>query len=174
MKKYFWFWNIDYKRYQLLKILSKNRTLRELRIEKHEKLGISFEEICNKLNCNKEYLHGVTSEMYENDEILYTDIEVKGLYGKRKGIESNVNRKYLKRYFDIWLNLGKNFSQIVIPTASLIIATIVLLKDTESIDTKLKELKKEIVIELKEKQTYINYPKQNHKAEVVKDSLTKK
>ena len=84
MKKYFWFWNIDYKRYELLKILSKNRTLNELRLEKSEKLGISFEEICKKLKCNREELHGITSELYENQEILYTDIELKGLYGNRK------------------------------------------------------------------------------------------
>jgi hypothetical protein len=168
MKKYFWFWNIDYKRYELLKILSKNRTLNELRLEKSEKLGVSFEGICKKLKCNREELHGITSELYENQEILYTDVELKGLYGNRKGIQSNTNRKYLKIYYALWLDLGRNFSQIIIPTASLIIATTVLLKDNASIESKLKVLKEEIITEIKQKEKSQILPK---KMEI--DSLSK-
>ena len=159
MKKYFWFWNIDCKRYKLLKILSKNRTLNELSLNKSEKLGVSFEEICAKLKCDREELHGISSEMHENQEILYTHTVLKGLYGKRKGIESNTNRKYLKRYYALWLDLGRNFSQIIIPTASLIIATTVLLKDNASIESKLKVLKEEIIIEIKQKEKSQNLPK---------------
>ena len=168
MKKYIIRYNVDYKRHQLLKILSENRTIRELRIDKTERLGISFEDICKKLNCNRKQLHRITSEMYESEEILFTNIELNGLYGTRKGIESNSNLKYLKRYYALWLDLGRNFSQIIIPTASLIIATIVLLKDNASIESKLKVLKEDIITEIKQKEKSQISPK---KMEI--DSLSK-
>jgi hypothetical protein len=90
------------------------------------------------------------------------------LYGTRKGIESNSNLKYLKRYYALWLDLGRNFSQIIIPTASLIIATIVLLKDNASIESKLKVLKEDIITEIKQKEKFQISPK---KMEI--DSLSK-
>lgn len=160
MKKYLKKYNIDYKRHLLLKSLSKNRTRNELRFDNEEKIGVSFEDIFTLLNCDKFELHGITSELYENDEILYTNVHHKGLYGKRNGISSFKNRKYAKRYEDLWLNLAKVFVGIFIPIISLLITLAVVLKeDTKEqlLQQNLQKLKKEIKYHKEESQKIHQY-----------------
>jgi len=168
MKKYFWFWNVDYKRHLLLKYLSKNRTNKELRLDKTETLGKSFEDICKKLKVNRFQLHGITSELYESEEILYTNVELKGIFGKRKGIESYYNRKYIKRYFDLILNLLRNFVQIFIPIASLSITILVLSKDMKKEENKMNRIEQ---IELEHKKTYKSLQNEIHKMNKDLDSV---
>ncbi|TXD55576.1 hypothetical protein ES044_17930 [Polaribacter sp. IC066] len=174
MKKYFWFWNIDYKRHNLIVMLSKNRTSKELRINLLEKTGFSFENVCKKLKCNRKELHEITSELYENQEILYTNIELKGLYGTRKAIEADTNNKYKKRYYDLWLNVGRNISQILIPILALTITILVIVEDNQSTNIKIQELRLEVLNILKQKEMLENPSKKNHPIKKETDTLNKK
>ncbi|TPV31411.1 hypothetical protein FJ651_14550 [Paucihalobacter ruber] len=145
MKKYISFWNLDYKRNILLGLLSQNRIDYTSRKKRDIKLGVSFDVILSKLKCDKYKLEEITSELYEEKEILYTDVDHKGLYATNKGVVSSKNNKYKKKYEDLWIIMLRNISQILIPIISLIITFYIIAKDEKSTDIKLQELKEDLL-----------------------------
>jgi hypothetical protein len=94
--------DINLKRHQLLRILSKQRI--KVETKKSEILGISFDEIFKELKCNEDELVLITAELYDLDEIKYFDFkQIKGVFVRPKGLKAFSNEKYLKIKEDIEL-----------------------------------------------------------------------
>lgn len=145
--------NLELKRHKLLGILSKQRNDLELKKAEYNALGVTFEKIHKELNCNKDELKLITSELYTEDEIGYHDAyDIVGVFAKDKGLSAFANKKYYRIYWKRISDLTKNAVQIIIPILSLLIAFVALTSKIESLnkstDNKIDNLEKQ-VIELK-------------------------
>lgn len=90
--------NIDRKRHKLLGILTEQRKNVELKKKDYDTLGVPFTTLYEKLKCDEDCLHSITSELYSLDEIKYHDAnQIIGLYVRPLGMTAFTNKKYLKR-----------------------------------------------------------------------------
>ncbi len=90
--------NIDTKRHKLLGILTKQRNDLELKKAEYNALGVPFDKIYKKLDCDEDELKLITSELYTSDEIGYHDAHnIVGLYAKKNGKTAFSNKKYKRR-----------------------------------------------------------------------------
>ena len=113
------------KRHRTLKILSKNRVLDDIGESNNKTLlGVSFDEIQSKLGYDRKKCELVFSALYENEEVEYTDMGIKGLFLTRKGLVSFSDKKYIKENNKIIIGWLRNFVQIVIPVLALVIAVL--------------------------------------------------
>ena len=119
--------NIDTKRHKLLGILTEQRKNVELKKEGYNALGVTFENIYSGIECDKDELHSITSELYTSEEIGYHDAHnIVGLFAKDKGVTAFANNKYNNRVTERRKEKIKFFVQTAIPILALIIAIITL------------------------------------------------
>jgi len=140
---------INKKRHKILKLLSDsfikfNSNIRD----ENFKLGISFDELQRELKCNRHELEIIIVSMYNQNEVKHTNVDVYGLISTSNGFDSYVDKKYLKANTKIIINILKNFTQIVIPVLSLVVAIL-------TITIKLDILKKQYDKELQRLETTI-------------------
>ena len=142
--------DIDYKRHILLKVLTNQRINLELKKAPNNVLGVSFDIICKELNCNRDYLNLVTSELFISEEIEYHDAgNIVGLFITEKGKTSFSNKKYYNRIKDRYKERVKFFVQITIPVLALIVAIL-------SFSLKLENFRIELNNEIQELRENIN------------------
>lgn len=125
---------LDLKRHKLLKILAARRVKFEAGIRSEdERLGISFDELKNKMNCDILKLNLIASELYDNNEIKHHNAYgINGVFCEKGGLTSFANHKYKARYWrDIWTNLF-TISQIIVPILALVIALVSVLDSRQS------------------------------------------
>lgn len=125
---------LDLKRHKLLKILAARRVKFEAnKLSENERLGISFDELTKKMNCDIIKLNLIASELYDNNEIKHHNAYgINGLFCEKEGLTSFANNKYKVRYWrDIWTNL-LTISQIIVPILALVIALVTVLDSRQS------------------------------------------
>lgn len=124
----------DLERHKLLKILAARRVKFEAGIHSEdERVGISFDELTNKMDCDILNLNLIASELYDNKEVKHHNAHgINGLFCEKEGLTSFANNKYKDRYWnDLWTNLF-TISQIIVPILALIIALIAVLDSRQS------------------------------------------
>jgi hypothetical protein len=124
----------DLKRHKLLKILADIRVKFEAQqLSENEHLGVSFDELTKKMNCDIIKLNLIASELYDNKEIKHHNAHgIYGLFCEKEGLTSFANNKYKARYLrDIWTNLF-TISQIIVPILALVIALVTVLDSRQS------------------------------------------
>jgi hypothetical protein len=137
-------------RHFLLGILSRKFN-EDLSSQRADKSGLSYEEVDDFLRKRKKDRTLIVSELYENEEIKFFDLDnVKGyMINPIKGLSAYTSKKYLNRNNEIILNWLKNTVQIFIPIASLIVAVLALsLRQAtlnEKNDLKFNELDQRII-----------------------------
>jgi len=140
----------DLQRHKLLKLLSDRRVKFESnQLSEGERLGIPFEELTQKMNCDILKLNLIASELYDNKEIKHHNAyNINGLFCEKEGLTSFANSKYKARYWrDLWTNLF-SISQLIVPILALVIALIAVIDSrqnkvhTEEIQLLRKELHK--------------------------------
>lgn len=125
---------LDIQRHKLLKILSDKRIKFDSdELANNEPLGISFDDLLEKMKCNIYKLNVIASELYRNEEIGYFNTsDFKGIFLEKKGLTSFSNNKYKARYWkDILSNL-LTISQIIVPIIALVIALITVIDSRQS------------------------------------------
>jgi hypothetical protein len=137
------------KRHKLLEILSKRAIDIQLRNINESAVGVSYEKICERLNCNRDELYKLSNVLFDEKEVGTHDAyEIKGMYATQKGITSYTDKKYLRlRNLRIKNNV-KDIVSIVIPVLSLLIALASIWFKVDTINTKnekeIKEMKREL------------------------------
>jgi hypothetical protein len=122
--------NLNLKRHKTLEVLSIKRIQFDSgQIDSGFTLGVSFEELQSELKSDREKCEIIFAPLYNENEVEYTDVGVKGICLTQKGLTSFSNKKYVKENKKIILNWFKNFVQIAIPVLSLIVAILVIIKD---------------------------------------------
>lgn len=125
--------NFNKKRHQILKALANSSIEME-----PENLGVNFVEIYKTLNINESEFKKIAARLYNEQEIKYTNVDVEGVYSTSKGLESYIDKKYLREYQNRIITLSKDISQITIPILSLVVAIIVLSLKLEFFTSKLE------------------------------------
>jgi len=124
----------DLKRHKLLKILAARRVKFEAGIHSEdERLGISFDDLTNKMSCDILKLNLIASELYDNKEVKHHNAYgINGLFCEKEGLTSFANNKYKARYWkDLWSNLF-TISQIIVPILALVITLVAVLDSRQS------------------------------------------
>jgi hypothetical protein len=105
-------------RHFLLGILSRKFN-EDLSSQRADKSGLSYEEVDDFLRKRKKDRTLIVSELYENEEIKFFDLDnVKGyMINPIKGLSAYTSKKYLNRNNEIILNWLKNTVQIFITIA---------------------------------------------------------
>ena len=112
--------NIDTKRHKLLGILTEQRKNVELKKEGYNALGVTFENIYSVIDCDKDELHSITSELYTSEEIGYHDAHnIVGLFAKDKGVTSFANKKYNNRIIE----RRKEHIKFILPILAILISS---------------------------------------------------
>ncbi|WP_031428536.1 hypothetical protein [Flavimarina sp. Hel_I_48] len=102
--------------------------------------GLTLKEINNLIKEDSFKRELILSELYKWNEIIFSETAGKGCFiEENSGISAYSNKKYLKKNEDIILNWLKNFVQIFIPLASLLIAILALSINFSKINAKNKE-----------------------------------
>lgn len=92
-----------------------------------ELIGLTNNQIQSFLKINNKERELILSELEKMDEIVPYGYAEKGYFIEpTKGLSAVTEKKYVKRNNDIILNWLRNFAQIFIPIASLIIAYLAL------------------------------------------------
>ncbi len=89
-------------------------------------IGFSFKEIDSFLKVNTEQRELIISELDKNNEIDFYEFKERGCFIDKNGLSALAEKKYINRNQDIYLNWLRNFVQLFIPVASLIIAYVAL------------------------------------------------
>jgi hypothetical protein len=90
-----------------------------------EVIGVSFEKICNFLDCNKDQLHLITAKLFDEKEVgLYRVSSIEGLYLAKKGFTALSTKKYLKEASKYRIDLIKDYLNITVSTIAIITAII--------------------------------------------------
>jgi hypothetical protein len=112
--------NIDTKRHKLLGILTEQRKNVELKKEGYNALGVTFENIYSGIDCDKDELHSITSELYTSEEIGYHDAHnIVGLFAKDKGVTAFANKKYNNRIIE----RRKERIKFILPILAILISS---------------------------------------------------
>ena len=112
--------NIDTKRHKLLGILTEQRKNVELKKEGYNALGVTFEHIYSGIDCDKDELHSITSELYTSEEIGYHDAHnIVGLFAKDKGVTAFANKKYGNRIVE----RRKERVKFILPILAILISS---------------------------------------------------
>jgi hypothetical protein len=112
--------NIDTKRHKLLGILTEQRKNVELKKEGYNALGVTFENIYSGIDCDKDELHSITSELYTSEEIGYHDAHnIVGLFAKDKGVTAFANKKYSNRIVE----RRKERVKFILPILAILISS---------------------------------------------------
>jgi len=124
----------DLQRHKLLRLLSDRRVKFESnQLSEGERLGISFEELMQKMNCDIIKLNLIASELYDNKEIKHHNAyNINGLFCEKEGLTSFANNKYKARYWrDLWSNLF-TLSQIIVPILALAVALVAVINSQQN------------------------------------------
>lgn len=137
------------KRHKLLEILSKRAIDVQLRKVNESAVGVSYENICKNLNCNRDELYKLSNALFDEKEVGTHDAyQIKGMYATSKGITSYTDKKYLRLRNSRIKNNVKDIVSIVIPVLSLLIALTSIWFKVDTINSKnekaIKELKREL------------------------------
>ena len=89
-------------------------------------LGLSFEQIDSLLNVKIKERELIISELDINKEIAFYEFKERGCFIDKNGFSALAEKKYINRNQDIYLKWLRNFVQLFIPVASLIIAYVAL------------------------------------------------
>ena len=112
--------NIDTKRHKLLGILTEQRKNVELKKEGYNALGVTFENIYSGIDCDKDELHSIISELYTSEEIGYHDAHnIIGLFAKDKGVTAFANKKYINRIVE----RRKERVKFILPILAILISS---------------------------------------------------
>ena len=139
--------NLNRKRHKTLKLLSDSFIkFNSDQTNSYFKFGVSFIDLMNELNCDRNKLEIIIGTLYLNEEVKYTNVDVEGLISTLKGFNSFSDKKYIKENDKIIINWLKNFVQIVIPVLALLIAYVSLTAKLDNLkklsDKELQEVKK--------------------------------
>ena len=93
---------------------------------KADLLGLSYKQIDSLLNVTLHERELIISELDKNKEIGFYQFQERGCFIDKNGLSALAEKKYINRNHDIYLNWLRNFVQLFIPVASLIIAYIAL------------------------------------------------
>jgi len=111
-------------------------------------VGLTLNEIDEFLQHKKDKRDLILSELYKSEEIVSFNLDEKGYFIEPyKGLSAIAEKKYLRKNHKIILDWLRNFVQIFIPVASLLIAFIALsinLKEREN-ETKILRNKLNII-----------------------------
>jgi hypothetical protein len=110
-------------------------------------VGLSLHEIDLLLRRNKKNRELILSELEKSGEIVYYNLMEKGCFIEPiNGLSAFAEKKYLRKNNDIIINFLKNFVQIFIPIASMIIAYLALTIKLDVIEKsyKIKNIELEI------------------------------
>ncbi|MRI01642.1 hypothetical protein GH721_13945 [Kriegella sp. EG-1] len=106
-------------------------------------IKVSKSDIISLVGKNKRLYAVIISELRANNEVKYLEASDSYIIETVDGLNSFSNKKYLNKNWDIILSYLKNFAQIFIPIASLIVAILALwLKLNTQDTTHKKEIKK--------------------------------
>lgn len=120
---------LNHKRHFLLKKLSEKFLEQDDNKSQNltaDLIGLSFKEIDSLLNVNLEQRELIISELEKNKEIDFYEFKERGCFIDKNGFSALAEKKYINRNHDIYLNWLRNFVQLFIPVASLIIAYVAL------------------------------------------------
>ena len=156
------------KRHKLLKELFKLRNQKKPPTPTSE-IGLTFKEIDEFLKTTQPQRKLVLSELFNSKDVdLFKKDKEKGCFITDIGIGSLSSKKYKRNNENIILNWFKNFTQIFIPIASLIITIIVLSinpkNNYDKLNIELQTIKKKIKhIEIIQNKKELNLKTQNSK-----------
>ncbi|MBX2963743.1 MAG: hypothetical protein KF687_14630 [Cyclobacteriaceae bacterium] len=148
------------KRHRLLKILAGKYI--KVNLKEENALGVSYEDLRDKLNCGQGELLELGFALREEEEIDFHDAHnIKGFYCKEKGIASFNTKKYVRLNEKLIFDRVKNLVQTLIPILSLVITIGVITiseirlnakqDEIERIENRLKEI--ELIIIHNEQQS---------------------
>lgn len=163
--------NNNLKRKKLLNELFRVYNDDHIKPKPANEVGITFKQIDTLLNVNQPKRNLILSELWNSKEIiLFKHNEGNGCFISDLGMESCSNKKYKRKNEDIFLSWLKNFTQIFIPIASLIITIIVLSINPKNnynkLDTELQTIKQKVeYIEKVQNKKEQNPTSQIHKIE---------
>lgn len=140
------------KRHELLKLLSTRLIDIQLGKLKENGIGVSYEDICKFLNCDRQKLYEISNLLYDEKEVDYHDTyNIEGMYATSKGITAYTDKKYLRLNNTRVKNNIKDIVSIVIPILSLMVALFTIWYKVDSINSKnekeLKEIKEKLEIQ---------------------------
>ncbi|TJY31311.1 hypothetical protein [Pontimicrobium aquaticum] len=120
-----------------------------------DRVGLTFDEIEEKLKISPHKRELILSELNKADEIVFFSLDKLGcMIDEKNGIPALTDKKYINRNWKIILDWIKNFVQIVIPVLALVIAYVSLTSKLDSLKTQSdKELQevKNIMLEQKKR-----------------------
>ncbi|WP_264543090.1 MULTISPECIES: hypothetical protein [Flavobacterium] len=138
---------METKRHKLLEILATRAIAINLREIKESATGVSYEEICKKLKCDRTELYQISSLLYIEKEVIYhNNYGVNGLCATEKGISSYTYKKYLRARNSRIKNNIKDIVSILIPVLSLIITILVILKNNGQTNRETQSIKERIQV----------------------------
>jgi len=124
--------------------------------EQADVVGLSFSEIDSLLKNDKKIRELVLYELEKSEEIVFYNLKEKGYFIEpTNGLSAFAEKKYLRKNDEIIISWLKNFVQIFIPIASLIIAYLALTlkinsfqkansKEIKNMELKINELEKKV------------------------------
>ena len=132
-------------------------------INTSENIGLTYDEILEKLKITRLDLDRLTAELFVNKEIAFQNIQgPDGLFSNEIGVMAFSTKKYKKRHNDQIINISKNITQILVPILSLLIAILAIIwkidansennKKVEVLEKRIIDLEKIIKTENKKKQ----------------------
>lgn len=146
--------NYNRKRHKLLgelaEKLSSNDDPNNKQQEAYE-VGMTFEQVDKFFNIKKNERNLILSELFDSNEIVRFESNKVGdgiFIDNAVGNSSFSDKKYIKINQDIFIKWLRNFVQIFIPIASLIITIIVLVKNPKDnynkLDTEIQTIKQKV------------------------------
>lgn len=143
---------MNFKRHKLLEILSKRAISVQLRKINESAVGVSYEKICESLNCDRDELYELSNTLFDEKEVgTHNAHGVNGMYTTSKGITSYTDKKYLRLRNSRLINNAKDIVSIVIPVLSLLIALASIWFKVDTINSKnekeIREMRKELKLQ---------------------------
>ena len=111
-------------------------------------ISVSKKEIINLIGKDKKLYALIISELRAYNEIVYLEPSDSFVIETNNGLTSFSDKKYLKKNRNIILGYSKNFTQIFIPVASLVVAVLALWTKIQSENNIYNDSRKEIELRL--------------------------
>lgn len=106
--------------------------------------GKSFEYMESVLNINRRKLWEIASELLDNKEIAYYNMDFDGFIGQDKGLSSCSSKKYFYRYKERVRDDIKFYVGIFIPVLSLLIALFTIMSKLKDSNDRIDKFEKKI------------------------------
>jgi len=106
--------------------------------------GKSFQDIESALNIKRRKLWEVASELLDNKEIAYYNVDFDGFIGQDKGLSSCSSKKYFYRNKERIRESIKFYVGIFIPVISLLIALLTIMSKLKDNNDRIDKFEKKI------------------------------